>query len=59
MLEYTSQRTISEDTTSLDMNEFVDILKYELAIPQSRNSIADTIRYLEKRGFVIYRSHNI
>ncbi len=51
--------TILEDTRTLDLHEFCDILKYELNITNSKNTIIDTVKYLEKRGFVIYKDVNV
>lgn len=52
MSEY---QTVIEDKHSLDLHEFVDILKYELDIELPRQTVIDTVHYLERRGFTIYK----
>lgn len=50
---------ILENGSLHDLHEFCDILKYELALDIKTQSLIDTIHYLERRGFTIFKDHNV
>lgn len=52
---YGKKRGVVE-SANLDLKEFAELLQYELAIDNLKlETIIDAVKYMERRGFVIYK----
>jgi hypothetical protein len=49
---------VQDKNTSFALREFAELLKYELNIDVSVENIMDSVKYLEKRGFRVYKDKN-